>query len=259
MPGYRTGIIHDWLRTLTALAIVLVPLFFVLDVFMMPTGLLPRFAVYRLISTLLALAQFLVVRNTQPSRWSYLHGYIISVQVGGIIALMTVDLGGFNSTYYAGLNLVIIGVNLLMPWRAAHTAINALIILGMYVTFNLVAGLPFDQAKITNNFFFLIATAVLAVSINYVRYNLIEKEFSLLVKLKKARDALWGEMELAKRIQTALLPQRKGGIRGYESAVTMLPAKEVGGDYYDIIERMPGTGGWQSGTSRATASTPASS
>lgn len=234
--GYRTGIIHDWLRTLTALAIVLVPLFFVLDVFMMPTGLLPRFAVYRLISTLLALAQFLVVRNTQPSRWSYLHGYFISVQVGGIIALMTADLGGFNSTYYAGLNLVIIGVNLLMPWRAAHTAINALIILGMYVTFNVVAGLPFDQAKITNNFFFLIATAVLAVSINYVRYNLIEKEFSLLVKLKKARDALWGEMELAKRIQTALLPQRKGGIRGYESAVTMLPAKEVGGDYYDIIE-----------------------
>ena len=192
--GYRTGIIHDWLRTLTALAIVLVPLFFVLDVFMMPAGLLPRFAVYRLISTLLALAQFLVVRNTQPSRWSYLHGYFISVQVGGIIALMTVDLGGFNSTYYAGLNLVIIGVNLLMPWRAAHTAINALIILGMYVTFNVVAGLPFDQAKITNNFFFLIATAVLAVSINYVRYNLIEKEFSLLVRLKKAaRCAVGGD------------------------------------------------------------------
>ena len=234
--GYRTSIIHDWLRTLTALAVVLVPLFFVLDVFMMPSGLLPRFAIYRLISTVLALAQFLIVRNTQPSRWSYLHGYFISLQVGEIIALMTVDLGGFNSTYYAGLTLVIIGVNLLMPWRAMHTAVNTLIILAMYVTFNLVSGQPFDQPKATNNFFFLISTAVLAVSINYVRYNLIEKEFSLLVKLKKARDALWGEMELAKRIQTALLPQRKGGIRGYESAVTMLPAKEVGGDYYDIIE-----------------------
>jgi serine phosphatase RsbU (regulator of sigma subunit) len=95
-------------------------------------------------------------------------------------------------------------------------------------------------ADLTNNLFFLCATGVLAVSINHVRYNLIKNEFSLLVKLKKARDALWGEMELAKRIQTALLPQRKGGIRGYESAVTMLPAKEVGGDYYDIIETEAG-------------------
>ncbi|HUI72960.1 MAG TPA: PP2C family protein-serine/threonine phosphatase [Spirochaetia bacterium] len=233
---YRDGIVHEWLRTLTTLAVVLVPLFFILDYFVMPAVLLPRFAVYRFISTVLALAQFLVVRNTRPSRISFLHGYFISLQVGGIIALMTVDLGGFNSTYYAGLTLVVIGVNLLMPWRATHTAINAIGIIAMYVVFNVIAGKPFDQAKLTNNLFFLCSTAVLAVSINHVRYNLIEKEFSLLVKLKKARDALWGEMELAKRIQTALLPQRKGGIRGFESAVTMLPAREVGGDYYDIIE-----------------------
>ncbi len=233
---YRNGIMHDWLRTLTALAVVLVPVFFILDYFMMPAGLLSRFAVYRLISTVLALAQFLVVRNTPPSKLSWLHGYFISLQVGGIIALMTVDLGGFNSTYYAGLTLVVIGVNLLMPWRATHTAFNAILIMGMYVAFNMIAGKPFDQTRLTNNLFFLVSTAVLAVAINHVRYNLIEKEFSLLVKLKKARDALWGEMELAKRIQTALLPQRKGGIRGFESAVTMLPAKEVGGDYYDIIE-----------------------
>ncbi len=234
--GYRIGIMHEWLRTLTALTVVLVPLFFVLDVFMMPGNLLPRFAVYRLTSTVLALIQFLIVRNTAPSRWSYLHGYVISAQVGGIIALMTVDLGGFNSSYYAGLNLVIIGANLLMPWRATHTAANAVLILLMYTVFNVIGGHPYTVANVTNNFFFLCAMAVLAVSINHVRYNLIKNEFSLLVSLKKARDALWGEMELAKRIQTALLPQRKGGIRGYESAVTMLPAKEVGGDYYDIIE-----------------------
>jgi phosphoserine phosphatase RsbU/P len=234
--GYRIGIIHEWLRTITLLAVVVVPIFFVLDVFMMPSGLLTRFAVYRLISTGLALVQFLIVRNMQPSRWSYLHSYFISAQIGAIIALMTVDLGGFDSSYYAGLNLVIIGGNLLMPWRATHSAVNSLIILAMYVGFNLISPHPFDQARLTNNLFFLISTVVLVVSINHVRYNLIENEFSLLVKLKKARDALWGEMELAKRIQTALLPQRKGGIRGYESAVTMLPAKEVGGDYYDIIE-----------------------
>lgn len=53
-------------------------------------------------------------------------------------------------------------------------------------------------------------------------------------ELKVARDALWGEMELAKRIQTILLPEHPS-IPGYEIAAHMMPASEVGGDYYDVI------------------------
>ncbi len=53
--------------------------------------------------------------------------------------------------------------------------------------------------------------------------------------MQDARDALWSEMELAKRIQTALLPGKEN-IKGYHIAAIMDPAKEVGGDYYDIIE-----------------------
>jgi hypothetical protein len=53
-------------------------------------------------------------------------------------------------------------------------------------------------------------------------------------ELKTARDALWGEMELAKKIQTVLLP-KEPHIPGYEIAAYMQPADEVGGDYYDVI------------------------
>ena len=53
-------------------------------------------------------------------------------------------------------------------------------------------------------------------------------------KLKKAMDSLWGEMELAKKIQTALLPDNPS-IRGYDISAQMSPADEVGGDYYDVI------------------------
>lgn len=52
--------------------------------------------------------------------------------------------------------------------------------------------------------------------------------------LTKTKDALWGEMVLAKKIQTILLP-RKPAIRGYEISAYMAPADEVGGDYYDVI------------------------
>lgn len=53
-------------------------------------------------------------------------------------------------------------------------------------------------------------------------------------QLKETTQALWGEMELAKRIQTVLLP-KKPAIPGYEISAYMAPAEEVGGDYYDII------------------------
>lgn len=46
-------------------------------------------------------------------------------------------------------------------------------------------------------------------------------------------------MELAKRIQTALLPDEEK-MTGFEVAARMAPAKEVGGDYYDIIETSNG-------------------
>jgi sigma-B regulation protein RsbU (phosphoserine phosphatase) len=238
-PQYLDNIIHEWSKTLTTLGYTLVPAFFLLDYFTMPTELLPRFGVYRLISTLICLAQYFVIRNTKPGNSSYYHGYFVSINVGGAIALMTVDLGGFNSSYYAGLNLVIIGVNLLLPWRALHSAINSLIIIAMYVIFNIMAGLDYSAPVLTNNLFFLSSTAIIAVSINLVKHKLVKKEFFLLVELKKARDALWSEMELAKRIQTALLPDREK-IRGYEIAAAMFPAKEVGGDYYDIIETPKG-------------------
>jgi sigma-B regulation protein RsbU (phosphoserine phosphatase) len=232
-------IIHDWLKTLTVLVITLVPLFLILDYFIVPKDLLGQVGLYRAIATIIVIIQYVVIRFTKPNPLSYLHGYIVSIIVGGVIVLMTRDLGGFNSSYYAGLNLVIIGVNLLLPWRAKHSALNSGIIIVMYILTNLIEGSDFQINQLINNLFFLCATSVIAVSINYVKHLLIKKEFYLMCELKTARDSIWSEMELAKRIQTALLPDKQK-IKGYDIAATMIPASEVGGDYYDIIETPKG-------------------
>ncbi len=42
-------------------------------------------------------------------------------------------------------------------------------------------------------------------------------------------------MDLAKKIQTVLLPETKR-VGGYEVAATMIAADSVGGDYYDVVE-----------------------
>ncbi len=64
--------------------------------------------------------------------------------------------------------------------------------------------------------------------------NLLDSLEEKIVQLQETRDALWGEMELAKKIQTVLLPE-KPEISGYEIVASMEPAEEVGGDYYDVI------------------------
>lgn len=238
---YIDRLIHDWSRTLTALGFSLIPLFFVLDLFMMPRELLPRFAVYRLVATAIVIGQYFFLRVSQPNGKSYLHGYFFSFVVGLMIALMTTDLGGFNSTYYAGLNLVLIAVNLLLPWAAVHSAINSMLIIGMYVVLNLIVPQrePVQSDILINNLYFMVSTGVIAISINYVKQKLIVQEFHLRADLKAARDALWGEMEVAKRIQTSLLPKMHH-VNGYKIAAVMYPADEVGGDYYDVIESAQG-------------------
>jgi serine phosphatase RsbU (regulator of sigma subunit) len=83
------------------------------------------------------------------------------------------------------------------------------------------------------------ATIALANSITFSHLSMMKDNLEHLVEertaeLVKAMKALWGEMELAKKIQTVLLP-RSPAISGLEIAAFMQPADEVGGDYYDVI------------------------
>ncbi len=54
-------------------------------------------------------------------------------------------------------------------------------------------------------------------------------------KLNQALKELWGEMDLAKKIQIALVP-RKFSLRDCDVAAIMRPTAQVGGDYYDTFE-----------------------
>jgi serine phosphatase RsbU (regulator of sigma subunit) len=236
-PDYLDALLHSWLKTLIILGSTLFPIFFFLDIFIIPSGknyLLPWFAAYRLVATGIFIIQFILILKNKASRFSFIHGYVFTLFASLAIVLMTVDLGGFDSSYYAGLNLVIIAVNLLLPWKALHSALNGLATLFLYIILNVIWGKDFHLYNLINNLYFMSSTVLIAASINHVKYVLVRKEFDSRKSLKAARDALWSEMEIAKRIQTALTPPNEV-VSGYEISATMLPATEVGGDYYDII------------------------
>jgi serine phosphatase RsbU (regulator of sigma subunit) len=245
---YHDGLTHSWASVVVLLGVVLVPSFVVLDWYALPRPLFERFVAARGITTALIFGQWIILKLTKPSRWSFVHGYVFTTLVGGCITWMTVQLGGFNSSYWPGLSLVIL-TNLLMPWRTPYAILNTLEILAMYVIANAIWGGPFSGPYVAQSLYFMGSTCVIAVVTASARYTLIVREFNAATELvdanaslersraelKTARDALWGEMEVAKRIQTSLLPENRR-VGGYEVAARMSPAAEVGGDYYDIIQ-----------------------
>jgi serine phosphatase RsbU (regulator of sigma subunit) len=102
-----------------------------------------------------------------------------------------------------------------------------------------VGGHVFAARDLINNLFFMSGTIIISVSINNVRHRLIRREFYLRSELQKATAALWGEMEIATKIQTSLLP-KLDNLNGYQLGAVMQPATEIGGDYYDAFETEAG-------------------
>lgn len=54
-------------------------------------------------------------------------------------------------------------------------------------------------------------------------------------RIEAERRRLEDEMDLARRIQERLLPQEPPRLAGYDLAGTTVPARHVGGDYYDFV------------------------
>lgn len=184
---YIHELIHSWLKTLILLGSILVPGFLVLDYVITPHELFPRFVVYRAISTAVLVVQYIILRISKPGKLNILHGYAATLNTGFVIALMTVDLGGFSSGYYAGLNLVIIGVNLLTPWPFIHSLINGLAVVCMYVGLNVVAVQSVDYISMINNLFFMVSTVVITASFSYLRFKQLKSEFDLRAQLTGAQ------------------------------------------------------------------------
>lgn len=105
---------------------------------------------------------------------------------------------------------------LLVPMRFHNT------VMGVLVVCNRVDGKPFVQSDM--NMLQALADQA-SVSIYYARFGEALDE-------KRRLDA---DLDVARRIQTTLLPKTIPAIPGVELAAFSVPAREVGGDYYDVV------------------------
>jgi sigma-B regulation protein RsbU (phosphoserine phosphatase) len=74
----------------------------------------------------------------------------------------------------------------------------------------------------------------LAGSFNKMADNL-QEQMAELKRTTAEKERLVKELEIAKGIQQSFLPEKEPDIPGFDIAASNIPAKEVGGDFYDFI------------------------
>jgi signal transduction histidine kinase len=104
------------------------------------------------------------------------------------IVWMIHRVGVSTSPYYAGLNLIVLAVSVVLRWDLLESLAAACGVLLMYAAVCLV--LPGKHSIIFNNFYFLVETAIIVVTGNYFFNRLRFREFKASYELERHRKAL---------------------------------------------------------------------
>ena len=177
----RIGKLGCWL------VILLMPVGWVLDLAVTEDPRHPLFLGLRLGCSLLTgglLALHYTNWGARKVRWL---GPPIALLPVLAISVMIANHGGIHSSYYAGLNLVLIAVNVVARWTIAESlAISAstLVLYGIACVAGGRAG-EFRLPELINNLYFMVLTAVIVVAGNGLYNRLRLREFTFRFELDR--------------------------------------------------------------------------
>jgi signal transduction histidine kinase len=117
-------------------------------------------------------------------------GFFVSFLPLLSITWMIYDLGGAASSYYAGLNLIMLGSAILLRWSVTDSVLTVVLTLVTYVFVCLLRG-PLDSGGIFfNNVYFLVVTGVFLVAGSWYYNGVRRSEFDLRWRLDQNRAEL---------------------------------------------------------------------
>lgn len=187
----RTGI-----RILAILAIVLFPLFSLLDYFTQYEHF-RILSIIRFSTTFLFLCTHLMFRKGHWLKNPILTSNILLAMASLSITLMCVVLQGSASPYYAGVNLVVLAGVLVLPTDARSMALTVTLVLGIYS-----AGIIFSEGlsvqnmpSFVNNMSFLLGTGVIGVTAAHLKYKLRKEAFFQNLEIQRSVEVLQEELE----------------------------------------------------------------
>ena len=154
------------------------------------------FLLIRAICGILLGGIFLYLDGAKPSlRTSAAIQGIALLPLLGICTMIAVTSGG-NSVYYAGLNLILVGLSLLMRWTFMNTLgmiVTTFVCYALSVSFAAFRSFDSIQTNFTTlfgNSFFLFVTSVFVLAGSYFYEKLRFSEFCLLKEIEKSREAI---------------------------------------------------------------------
>jgi two-component system, sensor histidine kinase PhcS len=180
-------------KVASALVFFLMPFGSALDFFLYH-DLLGTFLVLRLICS--ALAAVLWYLHTTPfGRENYkLLGLPIALLPAIFIAMMIYMKEGPTSPYYAGLNLILLAVSVVVHWSTRESLLAVMAVLVIYLTVCVlhVQVHPDEQVGgiFYSNVIFMIETGIIVVVGNYIYNRLRFREFALRYELAKNKKTL---------------------------------------------------------------------
>ncbi len=204
-------------------------------------------SIYGSMSGIEILGAPLNIRDTGPMVAGFVGGPIAGIGAGLIGAAYRMTLGGFSmvacsvATVLSGLlaGLIFLANRRKIPALVLGVA-AAIIIEGIHMGLVLIFSKPFTQAVslVSDVAFPMIAANAAGIFIfGYITLNLKKEK-----ETARERDRYQGELQrknaelhIAREIQESFLPPALPALPGYTLAAESRPAREVGGDFYDVL------------------------
>jgi len=168
-------------------------------------------------------AQFIRVRSEREQSLQFLQTVVQHVGTG----LISFDSNG---------NIVLINESAKILLNAPNIKNIAKLNNAGRKTGDLLLHLQAGETKLIHS---IINNSKATLAANATEYKLGETKYTLValhnIQNELERERMTKELEIARSIQKSLLPDKNPRIPGYQIAGICLPAKEVGGDYYDFI------------------------
>ena len=172
-----------------------------LVIFLMPAGVtldffsdrenLPQFLVLRLACSVLVGMIWLLYRTEIGLRHYRWLGPPIALLPAFFIAWMIYLKDGASSPYYAGLNLILLAISVVVHWSVLESLFCVTAVLLMYQAACFWQGDPLGIfGRFFNNNYFLILTGIIITTGNYFYNRLHFREFVLRFELEKNRKKL---------------------------------------------------------------------
>lgn len=133
---------------------------------------------------------YLGIGKAPNPRTCYIASIFASILPMASICLMIAHTGGGNSVYYAGLNLILVGLSLVLRWTFWNSLLIITICFITYACSVIWASEQADFTNLFNNIYFLFVTAVFVLAGCYFYEKLRFREFSLRSEVERSHKLL---------------------------------------------------------------------